>query len=128
MKKLLYLLSIVLLPFISSASHVLGGAITWRCLANGQYVFEMEMYRDCTGINWTFQNETIDIVGAPLPIDSGGSTVNSIVLQPDILRLRNSNNGDTSPDCTPYTDSSLSCANGDPGAVQIFYYKSKTNA
>jgi len=124
MKKLLYLLSIVLLPFISSASHVLGGAITWRCLANGQYVFEMEMYRDCTGINWTFQNETIDIVGAPLPIDSGGSTVNSIVLQPDILRLRNSNNGDTSPDCTPYTDSSLSCANGDPGAVQIFYYKS----
>ena len=32
------------------ASHGTGGEMTWRCLGNGQYVFQVKFYRDCNGI------------------------------------------------------------------------------
>ena len=125
MKKLLYLLSFVLLPFISNASHLLGGEITWTCLPNGQYIFSMTVYRDCSGISWNFQNETIDILGNPLPTNGiNGPAISSITIKPDRIRLANSNNGDLSPSCTPVVDSSFSCANYDNGSVQMFTYTS----
>ena len=64
MKKLLLFTSVILFTFSLHASHFLGGTITWKCLSNGQYQFYMEMYRDCAGVPWTFQNETILIKGA----------------------------------------------------------------
>ncbi len=32
-----------------SASHLMGGEITWTCQGNGQFVFHMKLYRDCNG-------------------------------------------------------------------------------
>lgn len=126
MKKIILLLAVII-GFAANvkASHVLGGEISWRCLPNGQYIFSMSIYRDCTGIQWTFQNETINITGNPLPRNGiGGSVVNTITLLPDIVRFQNSNNGDTSPDCIPYENQPRSCANGDQGTVQQFTYNS----
>ena len=34
----------------SSASHVAGGEITWKCVGGGQYVFKVTIYRNCDGI------------------------------------------------------------------------------
>jgi hypothetical protein len=124
MKKLLLTAIVILSSLTSNASHVLGGEISWRCLANGQYIFSMALYRDCTGIPWTFVNETIDIQGVPLPRDASGSVVSSITIRPDLTRLQNSNNGDTSPSCIPYENDPLSCADEDQGTVQAFYYNS----
>ena len=28
----------------------MGGEITWRCNGNGQFVFQVKLYRDCNGI------------------------------------------------------------------------------
>jgi len=32
-----------------SATHFLGGEITWKCLSNGKFVFTITAYRDCNG-------------------------------------------------------------------------------
>jgi len=41
----------LLLAIPASASHLMGGEITWKCLGNGDFVFRMKLYRDCNGIN-----------------------------------------------------------------------------
>ncbi|NNM16858.1 MAG: hypothetical protein HKO56_09380, partial [Bacteroidia bacterium] len=35
-----------------SATHEMGGLITWDCLGNGDYVFRFQYYRDCDGIGF----------------------------------------------------------------------------
>lgn len=32
----------------AKATHLMGGEITWRCLGNGNFIFQMKVYRDCT--------------------------------------------------------------------------------
>ena len=32
----------------ASASHIIGGEITWACQGNGTYIFYLKLYRDCT--------------------------------------------------------------------------------
>ena len=126
MKKIILLLAVII-GFAANvkASHVLGGEISWRCLPNGQYIFSMSIYRDCTGVQWTFQNETINIVGNPLPRNGiSGPVVSTITMLPDRVRFQASNNGDTSPDCIPYEQQPKSCANRDQGTVQQFTYNS----
>ena len=46
----LLLLLFNVLVFKASASHLMGGDITWTCQSNGQFLFEMKVYRDCNGI------------------------------------------------------------------------------
>jgi gliding motility-associated-like protein len=29
------------------ATHLMGGEITWRCLGNGRFIFQLKVYRDC---------------------------------------------------------------------------------
>ena len=85
----------------------------------------MTVYRDCSGINWTFQNETIDIQGNVLPTNGvNGPVVSSITVRPDRVRFQASNNGDLSPDCTPAVDSSFLCGNRDQESIQMFTYNS----
>ncbi len=50
MKKI-SLLTLLFLTLFSPlfASHILGGEITWRCDGNGQFIFQMKLYRDCNG-------------------------------------------------------------------------------
>ncbi len=46
-------ITFLLLLFSSSinlqASHLVGGDITWECAGNGQYIFQLTLYRDCNG-------------------------------------------------------------------------------
>lgn len=51
MKRILYTALLLVLAFSSQANHVLGGELTWRCAGNGQYIFRVVRYEDCTGIN-----------------------------------------------------------------------------
>ncbi len=125
MKRLLILLTFFSFSLGSFASHTLGGSITWECLSNGQYVFFMEHYRDCSGIQWTFQNEVLDVVGSPLPTKPGGSVVNSITMKPNSARQQASNNGDLSPKCDLATGIPFTYDNSDIGSVQAFYYRSE---
>lgn len=46
MRKFL-LLGILLAAVSTSASHLVGGNITWECQGNNQYVFKLNLYRDC---------------------------------------------------------------------------------
>lgn len=41
------LLGLLLLPKSSSARHIIGGNMTYRCLGNGDYEFTLTVYRDC---------------------------------------------------------------------------------
>jgi hypothetical protein len=57
MKKIYTLLLITiafqLIPFTPAvASNYLGGEITWQCMANGQYIFRLTLYRDCGGLGF----------------------------------------------------------------------------
>jgi len=45
-------IAIILLLFLNfaikaNATHLMGGEITWVCLGNGFYQFQMKVYRDC---------------------------------------------------------------------------------
>lgn len=125
---LIILFSLTFIPQ-AEASHNLGGEITWRCSGTpGQsdYVFFMTIYIDCTGATWNYQNQTLKIFGSPLPRNSvTNAEINSITLLPDSVKWQQMNNGDMSQLCDPSGgQANLSCANGDPGTVQAFYYKS----
>ena len=37
----------------SSASHILGGEITYKCLGGGLFEFTIKVYRDCAGVPWS---------------------------------------------------------------------------
>ena len=125
MKKLLLLATILIsLTQTSKASHVLGGEMGWTCLNTGQYIFFMSTYRDCTGITYTYENEVIAIVGSPLPKDGSGRSFDKITMKPDSNRWIAERNGDTSPTCTNQYGSANTCANGDNGSVQQFFYRS----
>lgn len=131
MKQLLLILIFISISFGSFASHIFGGAITWKCLTNGQYVFSMEVYRDCIGINYLEWNQVLNIVGNPLPSDSaGGPVISGINMKLDTSKMISSNNGNLSPTCDTSTGSQISCfANFSSGlkkqgAVQVFYFTS----
>lgn len=110
----------------AKASHVLGGEITWKCLSTGKFIFYMKVYRDCTGVDFPFDNShSLQIFGSPLPRGDNNQVINTIALRPDSGKWQNLNNGDTSPTCDPNgpTDP-YSCSNGDQGAVQQFLFQS----
>ena len=60
MKKLLFLFFISFLALNLSASHFIGGEITWECDTDplspnyGKYTFYMHIYQDCDGIDFYF--------------------------------------------------------------------------
>ena len=41
----LFLLTFAVLS--ASANHLVGGELTWACLGNGQYIFQVKVYQDC---------------------------------------------------------------------------------
>jgi hypothetical protein len=120
MKKLLLLTLTFILVTINAqlkASHLVGGEITWECTGNGRYVFKMKIYRDCTGIDYTFIKESLTITGSPLPRDSNNQTINSITLNPDTAF-------DISPSCDALGYSIGCFSNINDGAYQEFRYQS----
>src|SRR5690606_20389607 len=72
--------------------------------------------------SWPYQNESLRIVGSPLPRSATNSFISSISMQPDSNKWRNNRNGDASPQCDENNPNSISC--GAPGTTRIYYYKS----
>jgi Secretion system C-terminal sorting domain len=67
MKKILLTFSFLFLfaPQIF-ASHLDGGEITWTCQGNGQFIFKLKIYRDCSGLPLSCLDATsIDVSGLP---------------------------------------------------------------
>ncbi len=96
----------------ASATHLMGGEITWACQGNGNYIFTLKLYRDCNG-NPLNTNISLRVHNHP--------TVTAIPMQllSDI---------DISPQCNG-SGPTISCAtaNGnDPGAVEEFIFRSNS--
>ncbi len=111
MRKILLLISIALCWWgQASASHLLGGQITWKCLNNGQYQFYLSLYRDCAGFV-SINPPTIEVWNHP--------TVSSIaVTQISYQEL--------SPVCNP-AGPLITCATADSstlGAVEEYVFRS----
>lgn len=101
------LLAVIILfsGYASVASHNFGGEITWKCLSNGQYQFQLKVYRDCNGIPQA-SIAKIDVYGHP--------TVCSIPIDPALTQI-----SDISPSsCSP------TCATGGPGTTEEFIFTS----
>ncbi len=47
MRKLGFLVSILLISIVGEASHIVGGDMSYVCLGNNQYRFTLSIYRDC---------------------------------------------------------------------------------
>jgi gliding motility-associated-like protein len=62
---LLFSFALILPTKNALATHVMGGEITWECLANGQYVFTLKIYRDCNGVNFNTNNHALEVHNYP---------------------------------------------------------------
>ena len=66
MKKILPLLFICFsFTFTASASHMMGGEITWECMGSGHYVFTMKLYRDCNGASAPTSGVSLNVSNHP---------------------------------------------------------------
>lgn len=116
-KYILIFLSIFLLNNTTTASHFMGGEITWKCIKTGihtgKYVFQMKVYRDCSGISFSQTVETIThhnypAVGQTTPI------LMNFVSVTDISPTGSASSGNNCFDCN----------NGDQGAVEEYVWES----
>jgi gliding motility-associated-like protein len=109
---LLFLASFSLLVTQARASHLMGGEITWECLGTGEFVFQMKLYRDCSG------------AAAPL------SAILDVINNPSIATINLSlvSQNDISPQCNvagpTITCAAASPTNPIPGAVEEYIYQS----
>ena len=118
MKKIIILLFFVFSSFLSFSSHFMGGEITWKCLKGGanigKYIFEMKVYRDCSGTTFAQSAETVThhnypVVGGTTPI-----LMNFISTSTQATPIGSSGSGNACFDC----------ANGDEGAVEELIWRS----
>ena len=92
--------------FNTKASHLLGGEIYWECTANGNYIFTLVLYRDCTGIS----------------IPTGTQFINGPAGNISCTYI-SSLSGDVSPDC-PNSALDIDCSAGDDGGIEKGVYRS----
>jgi len=119
MKKIIIVLIFIFSSFLSFSSHFMGGEITWKCLKGGpfagQYVFQMKVYRDCSGATFSQTSETVThhnypAVGSPtVPI-----LMNFISTSTQATPIGSSGSGNACFDC----------AAGDQGAVEELIWES----
>ena len=109
------LLGILLSSFLSYASHVIGGEITWTC-QGGDYVFQLVVYRDCNGAL---------LANAAVDIEIWGHPTLSLINLPFVSST------DVSPTCTQVAGgpSPLLCGAGQssgngPGAIEKLIFRS----
>ncbi|MBW7868094.1 MAG: gliding motility-associated C-terminal domain-containing protein [Brumimicrobium sp.] len=114
-RKLLILFLLVMYAFTARATHGMGGDITWHCLGNGQYIFELKFYRDCNGFDVNINYETLQVWGHP----------NLTSIQVNYISRT-----DISPTCTPasgyvpFTCGSGTGGGSGVGAVEEILYRS----
>lgn len=98
-----------------SASHVMGGELTWSCGAGGVYTFELVFYRDCNGAEVNVISETVRVWNHP--------SISQITL--DFV-----SRADISPSCTevvgspPMLECGIGSAGGNgSGAIEQVVYR-----
>ena len=100
-----------------SASHFMGGEITWTCIKGGpnvgQYIFEMKVYRDCNGITFSQTSQTLTHHNYPALGTTTPMLLNFISIT------------DISPDGSPLSGNGcFDCAAGQLGAVEEYIWRS----
>ncbi len=115
MRHFLIVISFLFFIPIVSATHIMGGEITWKCQGN-QYVFELAIYRDCNQTNISSTQETVRMWNNP--------SLSSI-------QMLFVGRYDISPTCKPVSGSPspILCGNGSftgngPGAIERIVYRS----
>lgn len=108
MKKQLLLIVLSLFSYGAFATHMLGGELTWKKTANGQYIFELRLYKDC-GAGTAGFGPTQTITGP-----NGTITLN-LVSQVDI-----------SPICIGAGQISCGVSMSGMGAVEMHTYRNST--
>ena len=93
------------------AGHLMGGEITWECRGNGNFVFQLHVYRDCQGPALSTTGQQLLVWNHP--------TLNSIPLnfisQNDISPVCNAVNGGPPQ---------ITCGSSTIGAVEDFIFES----
>ncbi|MGE0636943.1 MAG: T9SS type A sorting domain-containing protein [Bacteroidia bacterium] len=115
MKNVLLILTLLLSNILTtSATHLMGGEITWECLPNGQFQFTMKVYRDCnSGIISIDVSNGLEVHNYP--------TVNSPLFSIPLVLISQT---DISSTCNA-SGPALSCDNpdGSSGVVEEFVFK-----
>ena len=62
-KRIFLFLALGLLCYNTEASHNLGGELSYRCVGNGRYVFQVVFYKDCTGVSFNQTSVTVEAAG-----------------------------------------------------------------
>lgn len=107
--KILFLCIIISFScYKSEASHLFGGEITWKCLSNGHYLFQLKLYFDCNSGGQIPMWGSIDVYGHP--------TVCSIPINSALTQIN-----DLSP-----SSCMLTCASGGPGTTLELVFTSDT--
>ena len=111
MKKIIGFFAVLLgLAMPSSATHLLGGEITWTCLTSGsdagKFVFELRLYRQCGGAGL-----------------GGTATMNSSI---GTISLTRTSQLDVSPKCE-FANQGPNCSdpNRDENAIEEHIYESQ---
>ena len=118
MKKIIIVLTFIFSSFLSFSSHFMGGEITWKCLKGGpnigQYIFEMKVYRDCSGISFSQVSETVTHHNYPA---LGGTT-------PILMNFISTSTMATPIGSAGSGNACFDCAAGDVGAVEEYIWRS----
>ena len=120
MKKLILVFIVSLTFSNATATHLMGGEITWECIKDpvdpdvGKYVFTMKLYRDCDGVSLSMFAEFVDMWG-----------VGALTAPIECFFVSNT---DISPNCNSLISGnpSLDCYGATPaGAVEEYVYQSQ---
>ncbi len=95
--------AILFFSISSSATHIIGGNITWECVGTNQYIFTLEAYKDCSLNSATFTST--QIISGP----QGNITVNLASVESMVISC--------------YADSNR-CGFTNPAASELWTYKS----
>lgn len=95
------------------ASHLVGGEIRWVCVeSSGKFIFYMDIYRECTGVPFSFTKQNLQILNSSRP---------DIVMKPDSATFNLYGEGNISP--KGITGCQKTCGS-DLGATQFFPFVS----
>ena len=119
MKRTILLLLISILSLNLSATHIMGGEITWVCIKDpldpdvGKYIFKMKVYRDCDGTTLSTFSQTIEVW------DGGANPISNIT-----LNWEETNDISPSGDAVNSGYACLDCNTNPVGAVEEYIYES----
>jgi hypothetical protein len=82
-QKLSFFITLFLVSQISVASHIIGGEITWDNTSNGQYIFKLVLYRDCSGLPLPTGNNFITGPSGNISLSYNAAQSGTIVANPN---------------------------------------------